>query len=669
MPSTISKVSFGLMFLCAWSARAELVRSPGTGASVVDVGPEAGLVYGYGNESILFHGSDEILVTSGRAGIYKTFNRGDSWVRGAPGLLTVSGLEPYVSSFCQSATVPEIVYAVTSSSDGVSRTDDFGDSWGPLVMTSNPMLLNCAVDPSDPAMVYALPFFPDPLNGLLFKSTDGGQSFSAVGAGLPSLQFPIEVTVAPTNPQVVYIANDDGIAGVSVSTDGGLNFRALPNAPLFPFAVYPHPIQDGILLVLTDDGLFYSADSGESFLQIGAGLPPHNNTVLDFDPIDPSILYLAASENGLFRSLDGGLTFDRLIGLGDAELLGFGVTTVAVKRERTEDPPIIYAGSSLGPYRSDDGGDTFFPIHNGYRGTAVNNLAVDAAGRLLVATISSAGVFRSTAPGVYQIIGDTIPREVSVQLQAVAAAPDDPNMYLAAGAERGLFGAIFWTTDGGGSWSRATVPGDPFQGRMRIAYAPSDSHRVYMVAGFGGLFRSDDGGQSFERPSLQGLASIAVDPFDPDVIYTGAYTDNRGIFKSTDGGRTLQQLSVSGNFAEIVIDPQRPRVIYAGSRTGAVIRSLDGGQTFAPAGQGLTGNRVLGLGLDRGQPMRLFAWMRAGGLFRSENGADSWTAIDTGETLHRSTALGGQTTLAINPRDPEHVYLGNSSVLQVEVPP
>jgi len=92
-------------------------------------------------------------------------------------------------------------------------------------------------------------------------------------------------------------------------------------------------------------------------------------------------------------------------------------------------------------------------------------------------------------------------------------------------------------------------------------------------------------------------------------------------------------------------------------------------QTFAPAGQGLTGNRVLGLGLDRGQPMRLFAWMRAGGLFRSENGADSWTAIDTGETLHRSTALGGQTTLAINPRDPEHVYLGNSSVLQVEVPP
>jgi hypothetical protein len=56
--------------------------------------------------------------------------------------------------------------------------------------------------------------------------------------------------------------------------------------------------------------------------------------------------------------------------------------------------------------------------------------------------------------------------------------------------------------------------------------------------------------------------------------------------------------------------------------------------------------------------------MHAGGLFRSNDGADSWAAVDTGETLRRSTGASGQTALAIDQSDPENVYLGNASVLQ-----
>ncbi len=86
--------------------------------------------------------------------------------------------------------------------------------------------------------------------------------------------------------------------------------------------------------------------------------------------------------------------------------------------------------------------------------------------------------------------------------------------------------------------------------------------------------------------------------------------------------------------------------------------------TFVPADVGLTGDRVLGLAVDPGQPMRLFVWMRAGGLFRSDDGADSWIALDTGEALRRSTVQYGLTGLAIDPRDPERIYMGNGSVLQ-----
>ncbi len=643
MRSTIFEIYLALVLLGSISARAERVGGPSNGG-VTDVGPEAGLVFHDGSEPFLFRGNDEVLVTSGRAGVYKTFNRGESWVRTAPGLLTTAGIEPYTAAFCQSRSAPEIAYAVTLH-DGVSRTLDFGESWGRLTLTANPGLLDCAVDPADAAVVYALAYSFDPsFPGLLFKSIDGGGTFSTVGAGLPELQAPEDVAISPTNPQTVYVAARDGKSSLYVSSDGGLNFRALPRAPALPLSILPHPVDDGTLLVSTDNGLFRSVDGGETFAQIGAGFPPSISGTLAFDPSDASVVYVTAGIDGLFRSVDGGLTFEHLSGLGEAELLGLGVTAVGVSRASAEEPPILYAGTSLGPFRSDDGGDTFIPIHNGYRGTQVNDLAIDAAGRLLVAGINSVGAFRSTGPGVYELIGDTLPRYVAVTLQAVAAAPDYPDLYLVAGADvidgRAL---IFRTTDGGGSWSRATVTGDPFfQPGRRIAFAPSDSSRVYLVSPYAGLFRSNDGGQTFDRLSIQALASIAVDPSNPDVLYVGA-SDTRGVLKSTDGGRTLQQLPTSGFITDISLDPQQPEVIYAGSRTGAVIRSLDGGLTFAPAGVGLVGDRVLGLRVDPSRPMRLFAWMHGGGLFRSDDRANTWTAVDTGETLRRSTAQAGQT--------------------------
>ncbi len=275
-------------------------------------------------------------------------------------------------------------------------------------------------------------------------------------------------------------------------------------------------------------------------------------------------------------------------------------------------------------------------------------------------------MFRSTAQDEYEIISDSLPRKVAVSIQAVAVASDDPQLYAVGG---GLYpgpGGIFRTTNGGSTWTNAVIPGNPsFWNRTRIAFAPSDSRRVYLVSsspGSSGLFRSDDAALSFDPLSMEPLRSIAVDPRDPDVLYAGSA--NRGLFKSTDGGRTLTQVVPNGAIETIAIDAQSPQFIYAGLQSGSVLRSVDGGQTFSPAAQGLTGDRVLGLGIVPAQPMRLFAWMHAGGLFRSNNRADSWEAVDVEVALRRSTAEFGQTALAIDTRDPEHVYFGNASVLQ-----
>jgi photosystem II stability/assembly factor-like uncharacterized protein len=628
------------------------------GGPALDVGPEAGIVFGNTSQPFLFRGTQEVLVTSGRAGIYKR------------GLVDASGVEPYAQGLCQSHSAPEIAYVVSLRNE-LSRTDDFGDNWGPLALTTNPTLSDCAVDPTDPSMVYALARSFDPIrSGQLFKSIDAGRTFSVVGAGLPQLNYANAVKVAPTNAQTVYVLDWGTSAGLYVSSDGGINFEALRNPPTFVYRVYPHPTEDGTLVVLAANGLFISTDGGTTFAQAGSGLPLAAGH-LAFDPIEPSVVYASAGVDGLFRSIDGAGSFVHLDGLGEDQLRGAGVNTVGVSRAGAEDRAVVYAGTALGPFRSDDDGQTFVRIRNGYRGTQVNDLAVDAAGRLLVATINSAGVFRSSSTGIYQILSGTLSGQVNTSLTGIAAAPDDAEVcVVGAYGSRPGEGGIFRTTDGGGSWTRAAIPGDPLFGFLRIAFAPSDSSRVYVAATYpGGLYRSNDGGLSFTRLSFAGLGAIAVDTHDPNLLYVGSSSDAGALFKSTDGGVTLQQLGASGNFVALALDPQRPQVIYAGRRVGGPIRSLDGGQTFELFVQGLAGDGVLGLGVDplAGQPARIFVWMRAGGLFRSDDGADTWTAVDVGETLRRSTAQTGQTALTIQSGSPERVYVGNGSVLQVEI--
>jgi photosystem II stability/assembly factor-like uncharacterized protein len=159
------------------------------------------------------------------------------------------------------------------------------------------------------------------------------------------------------------------------------------------------------------------------------------------------------------------------------------------------------------------------------------------------------------------------------------------------------------------------------------------------------------------------FGTLAVDPTDPDVLYVGTYNGSAGLFRSVDGGQTLQDLGQPGTFSAIVVDARQSRVVYAGERFGQVIRSLDGGRTFAPASNGLAGAGVHGLAQDA--QGTLFAWLRGGGLFASDDDATTWRALETGEALRRSGIEAGRGSLVTDPRKPGRVYLGNMGVIQI----
>ena len=134
-----------------------------------------------------------------------------------------------------------------------------------------------------------------------------------------------------------------------------------------------------------------------------------------------------------------------------------------------------------------------------------------------------------------------------------------------------------------------------------------------------------------------------------------AGTTRGGLFRSRDGGSSWHQVATARGVPQakshlsypyavvaIAIDPVDPATIYAGSSTGGILKSTDGGTTWAVANAGLTNRRVSALIMDPRKPRVLFT-STEGGVFRSANGGESW------HPYNRGLPAGGVAAFAINP--------------------
>ncbi len=250
------------------------------------------------------------------------------------------------------------------------------------------------------------------------------------------------------------------------------------------------------------------------------------------------------------------------------------------------------------------------------------------------------------------------------RVTAVAGVPGNPNVYYFGTPG----GGIWKTTDAGRVW-------EPIFDQERVAsigaltLAPSDSKTIY--AGTGeqtagdGLYKSTDAGKTWTHAGLENtrfIQAVLVDPRNPGIVIAGAnsigvfvysrpYSTNtfsvaRGIFKSTDGGKTWQQTlrkDDSAGVFDLTADPGNPRVLYASvfipgpasgtkesgnSDTSVIYKSTDEGSTWSRlATRGLPekGRGRLGISVAAGtQGRRLYAVMEQG-FYRSDDAGATWT--------------------------------------------
>ena len=324
----------------------------------------------------------------------------------------------------------------------------------------------------------------------------------------------------------------------------------------------------------------------------------------------PFEYYFGATGGGLFKTTDGGSTWTPVT---DGQVGSASVGAVAMA---PSDPDIVYIGMGEvqlranvlqgdGVYRSDDGGKSW--RHLGLADThAVGRIRIHPTDpdRAYVAALghpfgpnSERGVFRTTDGGrTWEKILFRDERTGAVDL---AMDPSNPDVLYAtlwqvyrkpwrlwSGGEGS---GIFKTTDGGDTWTEITRnPGlpDGVLGKITITVSGADPDRVWanLEAERGGLYRSDDGGRSWEfvnghRDIWQRafyFQRLEADPVDRNTLYIL----NFRLMRSTDGGKTLESVpETHADHHDLWIDPTNPQRMINGNDGGGVV-TVNGGRTW-----------------------------------------------------------------------------------------
>lgn len=331
-------------------------------------------------------------------------------------------------------------------------------------------------------------------------------------------------------------------------------------------------------------------------------------------PQQPNVFYIGVNNGGVWKTTDYGRTWFPVF--DDQPTGSIGDVAVA-----PSNPNIIYVGSGEGLqrpdlsvgdgiYKSTDGGRTWknTGLHDAQQ---IGGLAIDPTNenRVFVAALGhpygpneERGVFRSTDGGaswekVLYIDENTGAVQVTID-------PNNPNIIFADlwagrqgpwenGAWNGKESGLFKSTDGGSTWKKITK-GLPTTeqglGRIGFCIAPSDSKRMYATVDAGregGIYRSDDGGESWIRIQTDNrlwgrgsdFAEIKTDPKNADIVYSA----NVVTWKSVDGGKSwtaFRGAPGGDDYHRIWINPNNPDIVLLAGDQGAII-TVNGGQTFS----------------------------------------------------------------------------------------
>lgn len=500
--------------------------------------------------------------------------------------------------------------------------------------------------------------------------------------------FSIDRTVAAGTEEGLFLSAD---AGVHWQAVGG---AALDGRKVSGVAFSPNWAQDRTLLVATDRGVLRSADGGATWHR-PAGLPAGPATEVAFAAA-PGVVFAAAG-NGLHRSTDSGKTFAL------AASFPYPLAVLAVDPSDASGQRLLAAyhgGPTAWVGWSQDGGQTFQPMHQGLTDRELRRARIAANGVCLALTAEKA-LFRAASLGAPWTLVDSGLEEPAPQTDDhhhdLAVSPafatdgaaflashegvhryDDaaarfepldvyPQRILRLGAVSPAYAADgeVWFGDYGGGPFKLTTPADDWEALGHgvfslwcgaLALSPAYAQDATAYYGYAGLWRTQDGGTTWTKvaPGPPIVRAVALSPnYAQDRTLFANFAEN-GTALSTDGGLTWTAVPSLPKVRTdpIVLSPAFPsdRTLFAAPQMQGLWRSTDGGATWQDVSPLPAPLSIRSLALSPGyaHDRTLFAGTVGHGLWRSTDAGATWTPC----TLPPGPGDGTIESLALSPAYP-----------------
>jgi uncharacterized protein (TIGR03437 family) len=636
-----------------------LLMAQQNGVAWTNIGPSPAAVEAIAVDP---QGSGSIFMGSIAGGVRKSVDSGITWSVINSGLTT-----PIVLALAIDASGPKTVYAGASGS--LFKTDDGGATWQNIpaisgaivsvaadphrsgvvyagvfnnlangsirksidggvtwttVFPTTASIFNITIDPGNPDVIYA----PTVGHGA-FKSTDGGLHWSAMTALTPQAIWTLALD--PANSQVVYAGTNQD--GVWKSTDAGNTWQQVGSPgpfPLYSLAVdtsAAHFVYAGT----NGGGVWTSSDGGITWKSTGLA----NGMVLSLAVDSSGALYAGTNSAGAQVSHDHGASWTVLkTGVDQVNKFGYGIWI----DPRNNQKILVGNEAMWGLVWSQDGGATWSAAGSGFTGRGSRGVAFDPTDskRVYAGALNGNGFFKSTDGGL-----TWSPRRFgssAVYVIAVAVDSWSPNVVYVGTQNEGFFKS----TDYGDTWASV---GTGLSGAITyLTVDPTEGGRLFASTATA-FYLSEDGGVTWTNVLNSPAWTVAIDPGDPSRVYATART--LGVFRSSDGGHTWQSVNsgltslTMGRSAPVVIDPTNRQTLYVGSEGGGVFKSLDGGDHWFAVNSGLSDLSVLGLAMDPAQASILYA-CGPSGVFKTLTGAEEHTtSIAISAVLNGASILTG----------------------------
>jgi len=521
-----------------------------------------------------------------------------------------------------------------------------GQTFGSPPMPVSGRLSTIALHPFDQNIIYI-----GAAQGGVWKTTNGGQSWTALTDNLPSLAMG-SLAIDPRNPEIIYAATGEAHfsvdsyygAGIFKSTDGGATWINI-GGPSFPTSSRPRiskifidPNNSNILyagvasntVTNSANGFYRSTDGGNAWSKLLSG----RAVDFVFDPNDIGTIYIALSgfdnstPNGIFKSTDAGANWTQLG--GGLPTTDIARIAIAIAPSSPQTLYAVYENPSTwdlkGLFKSTDSGNSWEQLTDPPRGPFGN---------------------------ICQCFYDL----------HLMVDPLDAGIVYFGGV------SLYKSTNGGASWrdiSSGNGTGGIHADQHVLIFHPADRNRIW-IGNDGGIWRSDDSGTSWidlntNLATIQ-FQTVAMHPTNASITYGGTQDNGTLKYLGTPSWTRVR----GGDGGCMLVDFNNPSIVYHCFTRVDIERSDNGGITWARKLNGFPRDRNGNISdraafyapvvMDPVDPQTLyFGTFR---LWKTTNKAESWSPISPDLTEPGDGAV--ITAIAVAPGSTSTIYVGTSN--------